>query len=63
MIAPRHKYSIPSLVAMREVSMIKPKTNITKSQAEVVLSSFVARGWLAKTKCVPSNYFAQENTN
>ncbi|KXN85456.1 hypothetical protein AN958_11260 [Leucoagaricus sp. SymC.cos] len=50
MIAPRHKYSITSLVAMREVSMIKPKTNITKSQAEIVLSTFVARGWLVKSK-------------
>ncbi|KAF5357780.1 hypothetical protein D9756_001638 [Leucocoprinus leucothites] len=50
MLAPRHKYSVSSLVALREVSMIKPKTNITKSQAEVVLSTFVARGWLVKSK-------------
>ncbi|KAF9453211.1 hypothetical protein P691DRAFT_695193, partial [Macrolepiota fuliginosa MF-IS2] len=50
MLAPRHKYSVSSFVALREVSMIKPKSNITKSQAEAVLTTFVARGWLVKSK-------------
>lgn len=50
MLAPRFKYSVSSLVAMREISMIKPKINIAKSQVEVVLSTFVARGWLVKSK-------------
>jgi len=54
MLAQRYKYSVSSLVAMREVSMIQPKINITKSQAEVVLSTFVARGWLVKSKQVHS---------
>jgi len=52
MLAPRYKYSVSSLVAMREVSMVQPKINMTKSQAEVVLSTFVARGWLVKSKQV-----------
>ncbi|KAL9715077.1 hypothetical protein Ac2012v2_001736 [Leucoagaricus gongylophorus] len=50
MLAPRFKYSVSSLVAMREISMIKPKINIAKSQVEVVLSTFVARGWFVKSK-------------
>lgn len=52
MLAPRFKYSVSSLVAMREINMIKPKINIAKSQVEVVLSTFVARGWFVKSKQV-----------
>jgi hypothetical protein len=52
MLAPRQCFSISSLAALREVSSIKPKPNMTKTQAEVVLASFVARGWLHKSRCV-----------
>ncbi|KAG6890468.1 hypothetical protein C0992_001515 [Termitomyces sp. T32_za158] len=50
MLAPRHSFSVSSTVALREVSAIKPKINMTKSQAEAVLGSFVAKGWLVKSK-------------
>ncbi|KAG5646662.1 hypothetical protein DXG03_002652 [Asterophora parasitica] len=50
MLAPRESFSVSSTVALREVSAIKPKTNMSKTQAEVVLGSFVARGWLVKSK-------------
>ncbi|KAF5381065.1 hypothetical protein D9615_003893 [Tricholomella constricta] len=49
-LAPRESFSVSSTVALREVSAIKPKTNMSKTQAEVVLGSFVARGWLVKSK-------------
>jgi len=49
MLAPRQSFSISSLAALREVSSIKPKSNMTKTQAEVVLASFMARGWLHKS--------------
>ncbi|KIL69676.1 hypothetical protein M378DRAFT_184086 [Amanita muscaria Koide BX008] len=48
-LAPRHSFSISSLGALRELSSIKPKSNMTKTQAETVLASFVARGWLRKS--------------
>jgi len=47
MLSPRHAYSISSLAALREVSHFK--SNMTKTQAEIVLGSFVARGWLVKS--------------
>ncbi|KAG6911470.1 hypothetical protein DXG01_014544 [Tephrocybe rancida] len=50
MMAPRESFSASSTAALREVSAIKPKTNMTKTQAEVVLGSFVAKGWLVKSK-------------
>ncbi|KAG6854633.1 hypothetical protein C0991_004235 [Blastosporella zonata] len=50
MTAPRESFSASSTAALREVSTIKPKTNMTKTQAEVVLGSFVAKGWLVKSK-------------
>ncbi|KIY50938.1 hypothetical protein FISHEDRAFT_38594 [Fistulina hepatica ATCC 64428] len=50
MLAPREAYSVSSLAALREISSIKPKTNMTKSQGEALLSSFVARKWLVKSK-------------
>jgi hypothetical protein len=52
MLAPRESFSVSSLAALRELSAIKPKSNMTKTQAEVVLSSFVAKGWLLKSKFV-----------
>jgi len=48
MLAPNETYSVSSLAALREVNTLK--TSMSKSQAEVVLSSFVAKGWLFKSK-------------
>lgn len=48
MLAPHECYSISSLAALREVNSLK--TNMTKAQAEAVLSSLVAKGWLLKSK-------------
>ncbi|KAG5653976.1 hypothetical protein H0H81_008844 [Sphagnurus paluster] len=50
MLAPRESFCVASTVALREVSNIKPKSNMSKTQAEVVLGSFVAKGWLVKSK-------------
>ncbi|KAJ7905428.1 Nse1 non-SMC component of SMC5-6 complex-domain-containing protein [Mycena olivaceomarginata] len=50
MLAPRDSFSISSLAALREVSALKPKSNMSKTQAEIVLASFVAKGWLLKSK-------------
>ncbi|KAF9456771.1 Nse1 non-SMC component of SMC5-6 complex-domain-containing protein [Collybia nuda] len=50
MLAPHESFCVSSLAALREVSIIKPKSNMSKAQAEVVLGSFVAKGWLLKTK-------------
>jgi len=50
MLAPRECYSISSMAALREVTMLKSKSNMSKTQAEVVLGSFVANGWLLKSK-------------
>ncbi|KAF7338346.1 Non-structural maintenance of chromosomes element 1 [Mycena venus] len=50
MLAPRESYSISSMAALREVSALKPKSNMSKTQAEIVLASFVAKGWLFKSK-------------
>lgn len=50
MLAPRLSYSVSSLAALREVSEVKPKLNMSKSQAETVLGSFVAKGWLLRSK-------------
>jgi len=48
MLAPNEAYSVSSLAALREVNALK--TSMSKTQAEVVLSSFVAKGWLFKSK-------------
>lgn len=48
MLAPNDSYSCPSLVALREVSTLK--SNMSKAQAEIVLNSFITRGWLLKSK-------------
>jgi len=50
MLAPRESFSVSSLAALREVSALKPKSNMSKTQAEVILGSFVAKGWLLKSK-------------
>ncbi|KAF8557236.1 hypothetical protein OG21DRAFT_1505435 [Imleria badia] len=48
MLASREAYSVSSLAALREVSSLK--SSMTKSQAESVLASLVAKGWLLKSK-------------
>jgi non-structural maintenance of chromosomes element 1 len=48
MLAPNEVYSVSSFAALREVNALK--TNMTKTQAEVVLGSFVAKGWLLKSR-------------
>ncbi|KAI0273699.1 Nse1 non-SMC component of SMC5-6 complex-domain-containing protein [Gloeopeniophorella convolvens] len=48
MLAPNSSYSISSLAALREVNSLK--SQMTKTQAENVLNSFVAKGWLLKSK-------------
>ncbi|KAH0827088.1 Nse1 non-SMC component of SMC5-6 complex-domain-containing protein [Lanmaoa asiatica] len=48
MLASREAYSVSSLAALREVGSLK--SNMTKSQAEVVLGSLVAKGWLLKSR-------------
>ncbi|KAL0946997.1 hypothetical protein HGRIS_013142 [Hohenbuehelia grisea] len=48
MLAPHESYCISSLAALREVSNLK--SSMTKTQGELLLSSFVAKGWLHKTK-------------
>ena len=52
MLAPNSSYSISSLAALREVNSLT--SPMTKTQAESVLASFVAKGWLLKSKCVDS---------
>jgi len=47
--APNEAYSISSIRALHEVSNLPVKSSMTKSQAEMVLQSFVAREWLAKS--------------
>ncbi|EJD05811.1 uncharacterized protein FOMMEDRAFT_78233 [Fomitiporia mediterranea MF3/22] len=49
MLAPKHAYSLSSLGALREISHLKG-SSMTKAQGEVILASFVARGWLVKSK-------------
>jgi hypothetical protein len=48
MLAPNEAYSVSSFAALREVNSLK--TNMTKTQAEIVLGSFVAKGWLQKSR-------------
>jgi hypothetical protein len=52
MLAPNSSYSISSLAALREVNALT--SPMTKTQAESVLASFVAKGWLLKSKYVRS---------
>ncbi|KAI0256768.1 Nse1 non-SMC component of SMC5-6 complex-domain-containing protein, partial [Lactifluus subvellereus] len=48
MLSPNSSYSISSLAALREVNTLT--SPMTKTQAESVLASFVAKGWLLKSK-------------
>ena len=55
MLAPHEAYSVSSLAALRELSAAK--ISMTKSQAEVVLASFVSKGWLLKSKYGKNDIF------
>ncbi|THH14339.1 hypothetical protein EW146_g5971 [Bondarzewia mesenterica] len=48
MLAPNESYSVSSFAALRESTNLRP--SITKTQAENVLTSFVAKGWLLKSQ-------------
>lgn len=48
MLAPNESYTVSSMAALREVNTLKG--NLTKAQGEVVLDSFVANGWLIKSR-------------
>lgn len=48
MLAPNESFCVSSLAALREVNSLK--SSMTKSQAEANLNSFVAKGWLVKSK-------------
>jgi hypothetical protein len=50
MLAPREAYSVSSLLALRELGELKTGS-MTKAHGEQVLASFVARGWLVRSKC------------
>jgi len=58
MLAPREAFSVSSMAALRELTA--SKIAITKIGAEVVLTSFVSKGWLLKSSQVfrsfPSNF-------
>ncbi|KAI0050930.1 hypothetical protein FA95DRAFT_1580992 [Auriscalpium vulgare] len=47
-LAPNRAYSVSSLAALREVNQLK--SSMSKTQAEAVLASFVAKGWLLKSQ-------------
>ncbi|KAJ3798711.1 Nse1 non-SMC component of SMC5-6 complex-domain-containing protein [Lentinula aff. detonsa] len=49
-LARNESFSVSSLAALREVSAGKEKINLTKSQAEILLGSFVANSWLLRSK-------------
>ena len=49
--APNSSYCLSSMAALRESQSLK--STFTKTHAERVLDTFVARGWLHKSKFVP----------
>lgn len=50
MLSPNEAYSVSSIAALREVNALK--STMTKTQAEIVLGSFVAKGWLLKSRYI-----------
>ncbi|KAI0807463.1 Nse1 non-SMC component of SMC5-6 complex-domain-containing protein [Fomes fomentarius] len=48
MLAPNESFCVSSLAALREVNSLQ--SSMTKSQAEATLNSFVAKGWLVKSR-------------
>ncbi|EEB92888.1 hypothetical protein MPER_08533, partial [Moniliophthora perniciosa FA553] len=49
MLARKESYSLSSIAALGEVTALKDKVKMTKTQAEGVLATFVAKGWLLKS--------------
>ncbi|PPQ86853.1 hypothetical protein CVT25_012572 [Psilocybe cyanescens] len=49
MLAPREAYVISDMAALREPALVG-LTSMTKMQAEVILTSFVQKGWLLRSK-------------
>ncbi|KAH9946016.1 Nse1 non-SMC component of SMC5-6 complex-domain-containing protein [Epithele typhae] len=49
MLAPNESFCVSSLAALRETNSLKT-SSMTKSQAESTLGSFVANGWLVKSR-------------
>lgn len=49
MLAPNESFCVSSLAALREVNSLK--SSMTKTVAEATLNSFVAKGWLMKSRC------------
>jgi hypothetical protein len=60
MLAPNETFSVSSMLALREVSEVKPK-GMTKTQAEHVLSTFVCRGWLQRSRQVSIPLFTSSS--
>lgn len=58
MTAPRQAFSISSMAALLEVQSLPDpvKKKVGKVQAQALLNSFVARGWLSYGRCVTSTY-------
>ncbi|PIL24101.1 hypothetical protein GSI_13853 [Ganoderma sinense ZZ0214-1] len=48
MLAPNEAFCVSSLAALREVNSLK--SSMTKTVAEATLNSFVAKGWLMKSR-------------
>ncbi|KAM5533290.1 hypothetical protein V8D89_013067 [Ganoderma adspersum] len=48
MLAPNESFCVSSLAALREVNSLK--SSMTKTVAEATLNSFVAKGWLMKSR-------------
>ncbi|KAJ8473266.1 hypothetical protein ONZ45_g16353 [Pleurotus djamor] len=48
MLAPNESYCVSSMAALHKVNSLK--TSMSKTQAEAVLGTFVANGWLLKSK-------------
>jgi hypothetical protein len=61
MLAPREAFSASSMAALRELTA--SKSSITKINAEVVLTSFVSKGWLLKSAQVFSSFLSNFETH
>jgi hypothetical protein len=61
MLAPREAFSASSMAVLRELTA--SKSSITKVNAEVVLTSFVSKGWLLKSVQVPRSFSSNFETH
>jgi non-structural maintenance of chromosomes element 1 len=51
MTAEDEAYAVSSLLALREVGKLPAGHKMTKVQADHLLGSLVARGWLEQSRC------------